>query len=195
MSKIAIVGLAVLAAAILVMFLTQPELIGSSAGPQMASFNRELSGSVPLGQADDEVNRDRLIDAQARRTSPETSLHVSDEWMAEQHELSPLSTPQFALPAEAPGGVEVAWAWIERLDPVKQRAVERAFGDAAAALRAGLPKETGLNDAKFEASMAKLEQDVSRRLKSILSPQEFEAYLWSLPDDALERLGYEKSGN
>ena len=178
MSKIAIVGLAVLAAAILVMFLTQPELIGSSAGPQMASFNRELSGSVPLGQADDEVNRDRLIDAQARSTSPETSLHVSDEWMAEQHELSPLSTPQFALPAEAPGGVEVAWAWIERLDPVRQRAVERAFGDAAAALRAGIPKETGLNDAKFEASMAKLEQDVSRRLKSILSPQEFEAYLW-----------------
>ena len=195
MSKIAIVGLAVLAAAILVMFLTQPELIGSSAGPQMASFNRELSGGAPLGQADDEVNRDRLIDAQARRTSPETSLHVSDEWMAEQHELSPLFSPQFALPAEAPGGVEVAWAWIERLDPVKRRAVERAFGDAAAALRASVPEETGLDDPKLEASMAQLEQDVSRRLKSILSAQEFEAYLLSLPDDALERLGFEKSGN
>ena len=194
MLKIAIVGLAVLAAAILVMFLTQPELIGSSAGPQMASFNRELLGGAPLGQADDEINRDRLIDAQARRSSLETSLHVSDEWMAEQHELSPLSSPQFALPAEAPGGVEVAWAWIERLDPVKRRAVEKAFNDAAA-LRAGVPEETGLDDPKLEASMAKLEEDVAKRLKSILSPQEFEAYLLSLPDDALERLGYEKSEN
>lgn len=194
MLKIAIVGLAVLAAAILVMFLTQPELIGSSAGPQMASFNRELLGGAPLGQADDEINRDRLIDAQARRSSLETSLHVSDEWMAEQYELSPLSSPQFALPAEAPGGVEVAWAWIERLDPVKRRAVEKAFNDAAA-LRAGVPEETGLDDPKLEASMAKLEEDVAKRLKSILSPQEFEAYLLSLPDDALERLGYEKSEN
>ena len=194
MLKIAIVGLAVLAAAILVMFLTQPELIGSSAGPQMASFNRELLGGAPLGQADDEINRDRLIDAQARRSSLETSLHVSDEWMAEQHELSPLSSPQFALPAEAPGGVEVAWAWIERLDPVKRRAVEKAFNDAAA-LRAGVPEETGLDDPNLEATMAKLEEDVAKRLKSILSPQEFEAYLLSLPDDALERLGYEKSEN
>jgi hypothetical protein len=111
--------------------------------------------------------------------------------------LSSLLPPAVPMPGrpplQLPDGSEAPWAWIEKLDPGKRVSVEKAFGDAATAFRASVSEGTGLDHAKLEASMAQLEQDVARRLKSILSPQEFEDYLLSLPDDAQERLGFEKS--
>ena len=194
MPKIAIVGLSLFSVLALLLLLTLPK---GGTVQQFVRPNNDPPGNTQLNRVGGEVDRDFLQQIKSQLSSIEARLQVLEQ---RPTTLPPGLPSQFrpTLPAvppmQLPDGSDAPWAWIERLDPIKQAAVEKAFNDAAA-LRAGVPEETGLDDPKLEASMAKLEQDVSRRLKSILSPQEFEAYLWSLPDDALERLGYEKSGN
>ncbi len=189
--------------AVLVPVLTAIALFFSlSASPTASEPKSVLQTVAPDGmkrlkpRSDLATDRELLLAIKSRVSSLDKRLQLLEQRPIEPPALpTPPPLTVEILPQQLPDGSDAPWAWIEKLDPLKQAAVERAFNDAAAALRASIPEENGLDDAKLEVSMAQLEQDVARRLKSILSAQEFEAYLLSLPDDALERLGFEKSGN
>ena len=194
-TKLTIVALGLFAVAALVLLFMRSELVVSGIGSQTVSSNRDPYGSVRSLEAAEKVNRDLLITDNSHLSSLGKDLQASEEWKAEPSEFFPAPSPQFGLPVEIAKGVEAPWAWIGKLAPDKRKTVEKVFDDAAAAVSGILPPINETGGPEFETVMSQLEQDVASRLKSILSPQEFEAYLWSLPDDALERLGYEKSGN
>jgi hypothetical protein len=188
MPKVAIVAVLAFVFAALALFF--------SLSAEPTESERKVAGERLKPSSSAEGERNLLLAIQSQLSSVEARLRALEQRPTALS--SGLPSVPAALPADPPlqlpDGSDAPWAWIGKLAPDKQAAVEKAFGDAATAFRASSPEGTGLDDAKLEASMAQLEQDIARRLKSILSPQEFEDYLLSLPDDALERLGFEKSG-
>lgn len=194
MSKIFIFSLAVLLTIIFTLLFTRTEFLESGAASQPFLLNRGPTGSARLGQRNEAAKRDPFIDAEASCSRLEASLQAQNKLMAARHDFSSLAT-QFSLPAEVPSGVEVPWQWIDRLDSVKRAAVERVFSDSAVAHMASSSESTNPDDPKLEAAMSNLEHDITKQLSAILTSQEFEAYLLTLPDDALERLGFERIEN
>lgn len=194
MPKIAIVSVSLFAALVIVLLFTFGR--GETAQQTIRSDN-DPSGNALINRVGSEGDRDLLLAMKAQLSSMETRLQVLEQRPPTPPPGLPSvpATSPAAPPLQLPDGSDAPWAWIENLDPLKQAAVEKAFDDAASSFRGGFPGPSSPDDAELEASMAKFEQDVTRRLGLILSPQEFEAYLLSLPDDALERLGFEKSGN
>jgi hypothetical protein len=181
-------------AALVILSLTRPTSFENAVDSHRISPEKVLAEKLTAPTNEGELVLDPFFAVDAKFVTPAQSFPAGEKAMA-SHEFAPLSLyPPLGIPIDVPDVVEMPWAWIGKLAPDKQAAVEKAFGDAASSFRARVPEGTGLDDAKLEASMAQLEQDIARRLKSILSPQEFEDYLLSLPDDALERLGFEKSG-
>jgi hypothetical protein len=194
MSKPVIVGLAALTTVSLVLLFARNEFLETRSASQTFPSNLEPSGSARLGQRNEDAKRAPFIDAEANCSRLEASLQAPNKLMAARHEFSSLAA-QFSLPAEVPSGVEVPWQWLDRLDSVKRAAVERAFSDSAVAHMASSSEATNPDDPKLEAAMSNLEHDITKQLSAILSSQEFEAYLLTLPDDALERLGFERIEN
>ena len=194
MSKIFIFSLAVLLTIIFMLLFTRTDFLESGAASQPFPSNLEPSGSARLGQRNEDAKRDPFIDAEASCSRLEASLQAPNKLMAARHDFSPLAT-QFSLPAEAPIGVEVPWQWIDRLDSVNRAAVEQVFSDSVVAHMASISEATNPDNSKLEAAMSNLEHDITKKLSSILTTQEFEAYLLTLPDDALERLGLERIEN
>lgn len=148
----------------------------------------QISVVVPAGarssRVDVEVDRDLLQQIKSQLSSIEARLQVLEQRPATFPPGLP-SVPA-ALPAvpplQLPDGSDAPWAWIEKLDPSKKVAVEKAFEAAAASARSRMPPPGAVPDnSALEAAQDNLDQDLANRLRSILSPQEFEAYLASLP--------------
>jgi hypothetical protein len=191
---VVVVSLAFGFAALIVFSLTRPTSFESA-----VDFRRVSPGRVLLekstGTSDGEPDLDPLFAAKENLVTPERSLPAPEKAITSQGFAQPPSSLPLGLPIDVPDGIEMPWAWIDKLEPAKKAAVERAFDDAAAALNNRIPdgREPDVHEA--EALMMGLEQEVATRLKSILSPNEFEAYLLSLPEGAQSRLGINRSGN
>lgn len=162
----------------------------------------QISVFVPAGarssRADAEVDRDLLQQIKSQLSSIEARLQVLEQRPAVLPPGLPSvpATSRAVPPLQLPDGSDAPWAWIERLDPRKKASVEKAFEAAAASARSRMPPLGVAPDASIlGAAKEDLDQDLANRLRSILSPEEFEAYLSSLPAALRARIEAGKPGN
>jgi hypothetical protein len=196
MPKIAIVGLSLFSVLALLLLLTLPK---GGTVQQFVRPNNESSGNAQPSLAGSEVDRDVLRQIKSSLSSIEARLQA-----LEQRPKTPppgflpaVSAPLPTLPPlQLPDGSEAPWAWIEKLDPGKKASVERAFEAAVASARSRMPPPgVAPDDLTLEAARENLDREVAGQLRSILSPQEFEAYLSSLPAGLRTRIEAETSGS
>ena len=127
----------------------------------------------------------------------ETRLQVLERQPITDHAF-PAPPPPIpkAPPMQLPDGSDAPWAWIEKLEPGKQASVEKVFEETATSARSNIPPPAvSPDDSTLEAAKENLDRELANRLRSILSPQEFEAYLASLPAALRTRVEAGTSGN
>lgn len=199
MSKIAIVGLAVIAAAILVMFFMRIGVLQTDEAHEAAFSGNDLSGSARSDRtSNQEVDRDLLRQIKFQLSSMDARLQALEQRLPTLPPSMPSASAPMptAPPLQLPDGSDAPWAWIEKLDPGKKASVESAFEAAAASARSRMPPPGVAPDAStLEAARENLDRELAGRLRSILSPQEFDAYLSSLPAGLRARIEAGKSDN
>lgn len=143
-----------------------------------------VPGGARSSRADVEIDLELLQQIKSQLSSIEARLQVLEQRPATFPPGLPSvpATLPAIPPLQVPDGSDAPWVWIEKLDPVKKVSVEKAFEVAAAAARSRMPPLGVDPDASaLQAAKEDLDQDLANRLRSVLSPQEFEAYLSSLP--------------
>ena len=185
MPKIAIVGLAVLAAAILVMLFMRIGVLQTDEAHETVFSGNDLPGSAwPDRTGNQDVDYDLLRQIKLQLSSTDARLQALEQRLPTLPPSMPSASAPMptAPPLQLPDGSDAPWAWIEKLDPGKKASVESAFEAAAASARSRMPPPGAVPDnSTLEATKENLDQELAGRLQAILSPQEFEAYLASLP--------------
>ena len=94
--------------------------------------------------------------------------------------------PGIDLPSES----EAPWAWMDKLDTGKRAAVERIFDEVASSIESTLPLGAHAGDLALEKAMDQLDYKIASKLHLVLAAEEFNTYLFSLPEPVRERLGF-----
>lgn len=142
------------------------------------------------------MNPDILQESKAQLSSVEQRLLMLEQRPSTSAATLPPSAPLLSnSPVELPAGTSLPWAWIEQLDMGKRASVERAFEEVATIAASRLPAEPGYDNPSLETLQQDVSSDLAFRLRSILSPEEFEAYLSSLPSDLRVRIESQLSLN
>lgn len=102
--------------------------------------------------------------------------------------LDPHSVGQPGI--DLPSGSEAPWAWMDKLDAGKRAAVERIFDEVASSVESTIPLVAHSSDPALERAMDQLDHKIAAKLQQVLEADEFNAYLFSLPEPVRERLGF-----
>jgi hypothetical protein len=102
-----------------------------------------------------------------------------------------LEAPPVAnLGIDLPSGSEAPWAWMDKLDAGKRAAVERIFDEVASSVESTIPLVAHSSDPALERAMDQLDHKIASKLQQVLEVEEFNSYLFSLPEPVRERLGF-----
>lgn len=185
MPKIAIVGFAILIATILVMLFIQFRPLQTGKAEQVGFSSNDLSGSARPSRYDNaELHHELLQQIKLQISSIDARLQALEQ----RPQTLPPGMPSASAPlpvvppAQLPDGSAAPWAWIEQLAPDKKVSVERAFKEAAATARSLVPPGVAADHPTLKGAKATMNVDLAVQLRSLLSPDEFEAYLSSLPN-------------
>lgn len=102
--------------------------------------------------------------------------------------LGPHSVGQLGIDSSLETGAP--WAWINKLDAGKKAAVERIFDEAGSSVESTIPLGAHAGDPALEKVMDELDYKIAAKLQLVLAAEEFNAYLFSLPELVRERLGF-----
>jgi hypothetical protein len=131
----------------------------------------------------------RALDA--KLSSMDARLSSLEQKLAQAPTAPHLEAPPVAnLGIDLPSGSEAPWAWMDKLDAGKRAAVERIFDEVASSVESTIPLVAHAGDPALEKAMDQLDYKIAGKLHTVLSAEEFNAYLSSLPEPVRERLGF-----
>ena len=199
LKKVIPLSLSVAAVVAVAVLLVLPRSVKHADSNPRERVNVDLPEGTRPSRVSVEGEGNLLLAIQSRLSSIEARLRALEQ---QRPAVMPSALPSVpvALPAgpplNLPDGSDAPWAWIEKLDPGKRVSVEKAFDEAAASARSRMPPPgVAPDDSTLEAAKENLDLELASRLRSILSPQEFEAYLSSLPPSLRIRIDARKSYN
>jgi|GEM_PF-6970127 len=131
----------------------------------------------------------RALDA--KLSSMDGRLASLEQKLANSPAITKLDPHSVGQPGiDLPSGSEAPWAWMDKLDAGKRAAVERIFDEVASSVESTLPLGAHAGDPALERAMDQLDHKIAAKLQQVLEADEFNAYLFSLPEPVRERLGF-----